>query len=93
MTPKPTILSKQWKILTVLKINVMFVPVTVAHCDCSMTHYSTPIFREAKGEKTLKLAVQEPCLQHCRAAVTLIVLFILSARRSEKDQVSVTLYF
>lgn len=77
MTPTLTILRKQWKIWSVLKINVMLDPVTVAHCDRSMTHDSTPISREAKGEKTLKLAVQEPCLQHCRAAVTLIVLFIL----------------
>lgn len=73
---KCDVLSCQWHIVTALTV----------------THDSIPIFREAKGEKTLKLAVQEPCIQHCRAAVTLIVLFILSVRRSEKDQVSVTLY-
>ena len=49
------------------------------HIEIAMTarHYSIPIFREAKGEKALKLAGQEPCLQHCLAAVTLIGLFIL----------------
>lgn len=65
---------------TVLKINMMFFPVTEAGCGVTaltVRHYSIPISREAKGEKALKLAGQEPCLQHCRAAVTLIVLFIL----------------
>lgn len=57
---------------------MMFFPVTGHMVNALIVrHYSIPIFREAKGEKALKLAGHEPCLQHCRGAVTLIVLFIL----------------